>query len=137
MNSDDAPREPVLPRLESAIGEQDETGVVITYGLACEIREIMLETMVIGTAVRSSDGALMKHLGVKFFGRAWSAVFVFDFPSATQANYAEALVDVDGARIVTRYPDACLGLHRDGTLRAFTTLDGRDVQSDVDVTLFR
>jgi hypothetical protein len=39
MNSDEAQIEPVLPRLESMIVEQDETGVVITYGLACDFRE--------------------------------------------------------------------------------------------------
>jgi hypothetical protein len=97
----------------------------------------MLDTMVIGTAVLSPDGALMKHFVVKFFGRARSAVFVFDFPSASQANYPGEHVEVSGSSIMTRYPDASLGPHRDGKLRGFTTLGGWNVRSDVDATLFR
>ena len=125
-----------LPKLESVVVEQDEHGVVITYELVVALEHIVFDTMMVGVAVIAPDRALAKHFAVKFFASAEPAVFVFDFASATQANYRAEQLETAGRTLVVRYPDSSLGVHRNGELYGFTTLNGEDIITRKAVTLF-
>jgi hypothetical protein len=81
------------------------------------------------------DGNGGKQLGVRHsVAEGWSA-HIFEWESATQANYTADAVDVSQAAVIVRYRDATLGLDEVGTVIAFSHVDGDDVQSDVPVTL--
>ncbi|MNL87753.1 hypothetical protein D3C87_2170820 [compost metagenome] len=62
---------------------------------------------------------------------------MFEWASATQANYEPDSITLDADRLVVFYRDADLGLPVIGIIRAFSHLNGVDVQTDLPVTLLR
>ncbi|PPF13689.1 hypothetical protein C5C41_16505 [Rathayibacter sp. AY1E9] len=83
-----------------------------------------------------ADGATAKHFGVRLSEQETKA-FVFEFESATQANYDATHVTDRGASLVARVPDSSLGVDAIGTVTGFATIEGEDVAAGVAVQLLR
>ncbi|PPG40996.1 hypothetical protein [Rathayibacter sp. AY2B5] len=76
----------------------------------------------------------MKHFGVRLSEQETKA-FVFEFESATQANYDVTHVTDRGASLVARFPDSSLGVDAIGTVTGFATIEGEDVAAGVPAQL--
>lgn len=61
--------------------------------------------------------------------------FIFEFESATQANYDAAFVDDRGSSVVVKFVDAALGVDSIGSLTGFATVEGEDVSIGVPVQI--
>jgi len=81
------------------------------------------------------DGNGGKRFGVRFHEKP--SAHVFEWASATQANYEPDSVTLEEDRLVVVYRDAELGLPEIGAIRAFSHLNGIDVQPELPVTLLR
>lgn len=81
------------------------------------------------------DGNGGKRFGVRV--RERPSAHVFEWASATQANYEPDSITLEADRLVVLYRDADLGLPEIGTIRAFSHLNGVDVQTELPVTLLR
>ncbi|MFI8633537.1 hypothetical protein ACIGEP_13160 [Microbacterium sp. NPDC077663] len=77
----------------------------------------------------------VRRFGVRIQDGA--SAYVFEWTSATEANYGPEAITVHDDRIVVRYRDASLGLDAIGTIRAFSHINGNDVQANLPVTLLR
>lgn len=81
------------------------------------------------------DGNGGKRFGVRFDGK--TSAYVFEWSSATQANYEADSVTVEPDRVVAFYRDASLGLSEIGIIKAFSHLNDVDIQTDLPVALQR
>jgi hypothetical protein len=78
----------------------------------------------------------LKHFAVRF-SPTETAAFIFDFSSATQANYDSSHVEDAGSSVVVRFPDSSLGTDTIGSVTAFGTVNGQDVSVAVPVQLLQ
>lgn len=69
------------------------------------------------------------------FSPTETKAFIFDFESATLANYDAAYVDDRGSSVVVEFVDAALGVDSIGSLIGFGTVEGQDISVDVPVQL--
>jgi hypothetical protein len=111
----------------------DERNVATTFHLGDPVeRGAGAEWFTYGLAVAGRDGGASKHFAVRLSGDPRSA-FVFDFNSNAQAHYDGSHVDVLETSVVTRFPDASLGLNWAGSLTGFSTIEGDDVTVEAPV----
>lgn len=81
------------------------------------------------------DGNGGKRFGVRFHDEP--SAHVFEWSSASQANYGPDSVTHDGDRLGVVYRDASIGLPEVGTIRAFSHINGHDMQTELAVGLLR
>jgi hypothetical protein len=127
--------EALTPRhLTSVVMEEGDGQVIVTFGLGAELTA----GEYFGYAVDyyGPDGTGGKRFGVRLSETEVNA-YVFDWQSATQANYeADAVHTTDNA-IVAKYRDASIGLDQVGTIKAFSHMGSDDTDTDVPVTMLR
>jgi hypothetical protein len=117
----------------SVLVEEREGTVVVTWGLG--------EPAGVGSYFGyevyyyGPDGNGGKRLGVRFAEKI--TPHVWDNASSTQANYVADAVEVLADSIVVTYRDADIGLPEVGTIAAVAHIDGRDMQTDLPVSLLR
>lgn len=128
----------ITPReLINVLVAVEHEGVVATFDLDDPFPALpAAEWFTYGIAVRDDKGALLKHFGVRF-SPTQTAAFVFDFPSATQANYDASHIEDGGSGIVVRFPDSSLGLVDAGSVSGFGTVNGTDVSDNVPVQVLQ
>lgn len=120
--------------ITSVLVEEHGGTVTVSWGFGDEIPGDV-EYFGYGVDYFGPDGNGGKRFGVRF-GEQPSA-HVFEWSSATQANYdASSVMPIESGLVVT-YRDASIGLPEVGTIRAFSHVNGEDVQTDVPVTLVR
>ncbi|PPF16855.1 hypothetical protein C5B92_10910 [Rathayibacter sp. AY1A4] len=113
----------------------DPSGITATFTLGDPIGPGQpAEWFTYGIELTGADGALVKHFGVRLSEQETKA-FVFEFESATQANYDATHVTDRGASLVARVPDSSLGVDAIGTVTGFATIEGEDVAAGVAVQL--
>lgn len=129
---------PRIPRELLAVHVSVDGGTItatFTLGEPFELEQ-PAEWYTYGLALTGADGALVKHFGVRFSPTETKA-YIFEFQSATQANYDATHVDDRGASLVVRFPDSSLGVDAIGSVTGFATVEGEDVAADVPVQLLR
>ncbi|MDQ0645603.1 hypothetical protein [Microbacterium murale] len=124
-----------LPRyVTSALIEVEGGSITVTWGLG-EVIPGEIEYFGYGIDYYGVDGNGGKRYGVRFHEQA--TAHVFEWSSATQANYTSASITHTDERIVVFYPDASIGLEDVGTIQAFSHVNGADIQTGIPVTLMR
>lgn len=108
--------------------------VTVTWGLG-DVVSGPVEYFGYGVDYFGVDGNGGKRFGVRFHERVTG--HVFEWASATQANYEPDSITASEDRIVAVYRDASIGLDEVGTITAFSHVNGKDVQTDLEVTLLR
>jgi len=125
----------VLPRaVKSVLVEEAAGTVTVTWGLGDVVAE-SAEYFGYGMDYYGTDGNGGKRFGVRFGSEV--TAHVFEWSSATQANYAADCVTVLPDSIVVSYPDAGIDLEAVGTIKAFSHINGDDAQTDIPVVLLR
>ncbi|PPH95176.1 hypothetical protein C5C95_16935 [Rathayibacter sp. AY1B7] len=115
----------------------DPSGITATFTLGDPIGPGQpAEWFTYGIELTGADGALVKHFGVRLSDKETKA-FVFEFESATQANYDATHVTDRGASLVARFPDSSLGVGTIRSVTGFATIEGEDVAAGVPVQLLR
>lgn len=125
----------LTPRhLTSVVMEEGDGHVIVTFGLGAELTA----GEYFGYAVDcyGTDGNGGKRFGVRLSPTEVKA-YVFDWQSATQANYEADSVQITDDTIVATYRDASIGLDQVGTIKAFSHMGSDDADTDVPVTLLR
>lgn len=126
--------QPVPRYVTSVLVEEGDGSVTVTLGLG-DLIPGDVEYFGYGVDYFGPDGNGGKRFGVRFHEKA--SAHVFEWASATEANYdADSITLVDD-RLVVFYRDADLGLPAIGTIRAFSHLNGVDVQTELPVTVLR
>lgn len=121
--------------LVNVLVDVDANGIVATFDLGDPFSaEPAAEWFTYGIALVDNSGGLVKHFAVRF-SPTQTAAFIFDFASATQANYDATHVDDAGASVVVRFPDSSLGTDNVKSITGFATVNGEDVSVDVPVQL--
>ena len=132
MSEDRVPR-----KLTSVLVEETANDVVVTWGLGEPTQE-RFEYFGYGLAYYGLDGNGGKRFGVRVSTTREVTAFVFDDESVTQANYTEDAVTLREDAVVVRFRDASIGLPDGiGTISAYSHTDGRDRETDVQVSLVR
>lgn len=127
--------EALAPRhLTSVVMEEGDGQVIVTFGLGDELTA----NEYFGYAVDyyGVDGNGGKRFGVRLSPTEVKA-YVFDWASATQANYEADAVQIGDDAIVATYRDASIGLDQVGTIKAFSHMGSDDADTDIPVTLLR
>lgn len=124
--------------LLNVLVETDGNGTTIaTFDLGEPFpAEPVAEWFTYGIALVDERDALLKHFAVRF-SPTQTAAFIFDFPSATQANYDASHVEDTGSSVVVRFPDSSLGTDTIGSVTGFWTVNGEDVSVAVPVQLLQ
>lgn len=118
----------------SVLVEEGDGTVTVTWGLG-DVMPGDVEYFGYGVDYFGVDGNGGKRFDVHFHERATAGVF--EWSSATNANYEPDSITVHDDRIVVFYRDASIGLREVGTIYAFSHLNGEDVQTRLPVTLMR
>lgn len=118
----------------SVLVEEADGAVTVTWGLG-DVIPGDVEYLGYGVDYFGRDGNGGKRFGVRFHERP--SAHVFEWASATQANYQPDSITLEADRLVVHYRDADLGLPEIGTIRAFSHLNGVDAQTELPVTLLR
>lgn len=118
----------------SVLVEEGQGSVTVTWGVG-DVIPGDVEYFGYGVDYFGLDGNGGKRFGVRFHEKP--SAHVFEWSSATQANYEPDNIDYDGDRLVVFYRDADIGLPDVGTIRGFSHLNGADVQTRLPVTLLR
>ena len=126
--------QPTPRYVTSVLVEEADGTVTVTWGLG-DVIPGDVEYFGYGVDYFGRDGNGGKRFGVRFHERP--SAHVFEWASATQANYEPDSITLDADRLVVHYRDADLGLPEIGTIRAFSHLNGVDVQTELPVTLLR
>lgn len=128
--------ESLVPRVvKSVLVEAANDSVVVTWGLGEPVTESPVEYFGYGVDYFGVDGNGGKRFGVRFHEK--TSAYVFEWSSATQANYEADAVTVGSGVLVVRYNDASIGLTEVGEIHAFSHVNGDDSQLDLPVTLLR
>jgi hypothetical protein len=123
------------PRLvTSVLVEEAPDGVTVTWGLGDSIPGDV-EFFGYGVDYYDANASNGKRFGVRFGSEP--TAHVFEWSSATQANYTADSIAVTGDSIVVFYVDASIGVDELGQIEAFSHLNGQDVQTGLPVTLLR
>lgn len=126
----------LVPRVvTSVLVEEADNSVVVTWGLGETVATTGVEYFGYGVDYFGVDGNGGKRFGVRFHEK--TSAHVFEWSSATQANYEADAVSVEEDRIVVRYRDASIGLTQVGEIHAFSHVNGADSQLDLPVSLLR
>ena len=121
--------------LLNALVNVDAAGVTATFDLGGAFDlDVPADWFTYVLEVIDTTGQL-RDFGVRISPTETKA-FVFDFQSATQANYDAFHVDDRVTSVVARFPDATLDVRTVRRLRAFGTIEGDDVSSDVPAQIF-
>jgi hypothetical protein len=129
------PTPPVPRELQTVLVEVDERGIVATFDLGTELPiEGVAEWFTYGISVAGPGAGLTKHFAVRFSPRETKA-FIFDFDSATQANYDASHVEDLGRSVIVRFPDSSIGADAITSSAGFSTLEGKDVRTDAPVQI--
>lgn len=124
-----------VPRyLTSVLVEEHNGSVTLHLGLG-EVIPGPVEYFGYGVDYYGIDGNVGKRYGVRFAEVA--SAHVFEWSSSTQANYTDASVTPIQDALIVFYPDASIGLDEVGTIKAFSHVNGQDVQTELPVTLIR
>jgi hypothetical protein len=118
----------------SVLVEEGDGTVTVTWGLG-DVVPGAVEYFGYEVDYFGPDGNGGKRFGVRFHGKV--SAHVFEWSSATQANYEADSVTATDESVVVFYRDADLGLPEIGTIKACSHLNGNDVQTDLPVTLLR
>ncbi|MBO0984916.1 hypothetical protein [Rathayibacter sp. SD072] len=112
----------------------DAAGITATFTLGDPLELPQpAEWFTYGIELTGADSATVKHFGVRISEQETKA-FVFEFQSATQANYDATHVTDRGASLVARFPDSSLGVDLIGSV-GFATIEGEDIAAGVPVQL--
>jgi hypothetical protein len=123
-----------MPRAVTSVLVEEGDGVVtITWGLGEPVGPASYFSYLV--TYYGTDGNGGKQFGVKVVEK--TIAFVFDHTSSTQSNYDADAVTVRGDSMIATFRDADIGLHEVGTILGVATVDGRDTQTDLPVTLLR
>ncbi|OIH94183.1 hypothetical protein BIU92_07060 [Curtobacterium sp. MCBA15_003] len=115
----------------------DANGIVATFDLGDAFpAEPVANRFTYGIALVDESGALVKHFAVRF-SPTQTAAFIFDFASATQANYDASHVDDAGTSVVVRFPDSSLGTDAVKSVTGIGTVNGENVSADIPVQLLQ
>jgi hypothetical protein len=126
---------PTPRELVNVLVDVDVDGIVATFDLGDALpAEPVAEWFTYGIALVDESGALVKHFAVRF-SPTQTAAFMFDFASATQANYDASHVEDAGSLVIVRFPDSSLGTGTVKSITGFCTVSGEDVSVDVPVQL--
>lgn len=124
-----------LPRFVTSVFVEEHDGkVTVTWGLG-ELIPGDVEYFGYGVDYYGMDGNGGKRYDVQFHEKV--SAHVFDWTSSTQANYDSTNVTPIESGLVVSYPDANIGLDKVGMIRAFSHINGQDLQTDLPVTLVR
>jgi len=85
-------------------------------------------------AVRSPDGQNRQDFGVRI-SKTETKAFIFDFDSATQANYDASRVTITPTSISVDFNDATLDRREPRLLTGFSTVEGENVVTNAPVQL--
>lgn len=128
--------ESLVPRVvKSVLVVQENNSVVVTWGLGEPVTTSPVEYFGYGVDYFGVDGNGGKRFAVRFQEEPYA--YVFEWSSATQANYDADAVTVGSDVIVVRYDDASIGLTEVGRIQAFSHVNGDDRQWDLPVGLLR
>ncbi|MCU1507635.1 MAG: hypothetical protein JWP05_2604 [Microbacteriaceae bacterium] len=126
----------LFPRhVTSVLVEESDNSVTVTWGLGGVVATEGVEYFGYAVDYYGVDGNGGKRFGVRFHEK--TSAYVFEWASATQANYEGDCVSISSGSIVVHYRDADIGLQQVGTIRAFSHVNGGDSQLDLPVTLLR
>lgn len=121
--------------LLSVLVEVDDDNITARFDLGDPFSlDVPADWFTYGLTLANSSGGPVKQFGVRFSPTETKA-FIFEFKSATQANYDAAYVDIRGSSVVVKFVDAALGVDSIGSLTGFGTVEGEDVSVDVPVQL--
>ena len=124
------PRELLL-----VVVEVDDDNITATFDLGDPFPlDVSADWFTYGLTLAGSSGGPVKQFGVRFSPTETKA-FIFDFESATLANYDAAYVDDRGSSVVVEFVDAALGVDSIGSLTGFGTVESQDISVDVPVQL--
>jgi hypothetical protein len=125
----------VVPRVVlSVLVEELVDSVLVTWGLGDVVAQ-GVGSHRYEVEYYGPGGTAGKKFGVRFAEK--TTAYVWDDASTTQANYDGDCVTVSDRSIVVRYRDASLGIHEVGTIQASVTIDSKDEQLGIPVTLLR
>jgi hypothetical protein len=128
--------ESLVPRVvKSVLVVEANNAVVVTWGLGEPVTTSPVEHFGYGVDYFGVDGNGGKRFAVSFHEEP--SAYVFEWSSATQANYEADAVTVGSDVIQIRYDDARIGLTEVGRIQAFSRVDGDDRQWDLPVALLR
>jgi hypothetical protein len=128
--------ESLVPRVvKSVLVVEANNAVVVTWGLGEPVTTSPVEYFGYGVDYFDVDGNGGKRFAVRFHEKPSASVF--EWSSATQANYEADAVTVGSDVIVVRYNDASIGLTEVGTIHAYSHVNGEDGQVDLPVALLR
>lgn len=85
-------------------------------------------------AVRSPKGQNRQDLGVRI-SKTETKAYIFDFDSATQANYDASRVTITPTSISLDFNDATLDRREPRLLTGFSTIEGEDIITNAPVQL--
>ncbi len=108
--------------------------MTVTWGLG-DVVPGTVEHFEYGVDYYGPDGNGGKRFDVTFHEKV--SAHVFEWSTATNANYGSDSVTVHDDRLVVFYRDADLGLPVVGTIRAYSSVNSEDVQTGLPVTLLR
>lgn len=114
--------------------EETDGVVTVTWGLG-EPASGPVEYFGYAVNYHGPDGNGGKRFGVRFHEKV--TAYVFDYVSATQANYTDHAVEIGDDRIVVTYNDATIGMPEIGTIAAFSHSSDEELQLDLPVALLR
>lgn len=119
--------------LSKVLVEVEADVVTVTFALG-EAIPGPVEWASYGVDLFGPRGVGGKRFGVRFDADIASA-YIFDWSSATQSNYEASFVEASESRIIVRFRDASLGLSSLATSRGWSSVNGRDVSTDVPVVV--
>jgi len=126
---------PVPRELLNVLVDVDPAGVTATFDLGGPFDlDVPADWFTYGLEVVATDTGQLRHFGVRISPTETKA-FVFDFESATQANYDASHITDRGTSIVARFPDASLHADTVRSLKGFGTIEGEDVSAEVPAQL--
>ncbi|MFD4957133.1 hypothetical protein [Microbacterium sp. NPDC058389] len=120
--------------ITSVLVEERDNSVIITWGLG-DVVPGGADHFEYGVDYYGPDGNGGKRFDVGFFDEP--SAHVFEWSSNTNANYdASSVVPIESGLVVF-YRDASIGLPKVGTIQAYLSVHGQDVQTGFPVTLVR
>jgi predicted P-loop ATPase/GTPase len=123
------------PLIESTLVELLPSAVQVTYTLSRPLLPLDVDRVGYWVSTFNAAGDEGKQWGVRIADGEESTAYVFEFGSATQANYHSSSITVDGRSLVVLYNDASLTPDNAARISATSTVGSSDAQSDLPVTL--
>ncbi|MFB9285774.1 hypothetical protein ACFPRL_34710 [Pseudoclavibacter helvolus] len=112
----------------------DKDSVSVTFDLGDPFLTGPAEWGTYVLSVQTPDGQNRQHLGVRL-SKSETKAFVFDFDSATQANYDASRITITASSISVDFNDTTLDHREPRLLTGFSTIEGNDAVTDAPVQL--